>query len=111
MAFTYDVEETRGIALVGMSLSYALAGVLKRTAVLEPAAIEDAFEGALSSARNSSPPDDRSVILARQLLALMAGQLSTLKPESDQPNAMHRQIDDLIENQRTCGRGRQNSRS
>jgi hypothetical protein len=78
---TADATETRAIAIAGMSYAYALAGMLKRMGVLDPEAIEDTFEAALSSVENSLSPDDRSAAIARQLLDLMAAHLAAeVKP-------------------------------
>jgi hypothetical protein len=75
MAVT-DPGETRAISIAGMSLAYALAGVLKRMGALAPEAVENAFEAALSSVETAFPADDHSAALARQLLDLMGGQLA-----------------------------------
>lgn len=91
MSVSCNAEETRAIALAGMSFSYALAGVLKRTGVLGPEAMADAFEAALSGVENSFAPDDPSASLARQLLDLMSQQLTSVKPGSDQPRPMRPQ--------------------
>jgi hypothetical protein len=73
--------ETRAISIAGMSLAYALAGVLKRMGALGPEAVENAFEAALSSVETAFPADDGSAALARQLLDLMGGQLAAhVKP-------------------------------
>ena len=88
---TADAAETRAIAIAGMSYAYALAGMLKRTGVLDPEAIENTFEVALSSVENSLPPDDRSTAIARQLLDLMAvhmaAQVKPVKPTLDRSSA------------------------
>ena len=76
MTIIHDPEETRAIAIAGMSLSYALAGMLKRIGVLDTSAIEDTFETALSSLENTFSPDDRPATLARKLLDLMGEQLA-----------------------------------
>jgi hypothetical protein len=75
MAITSD-SETRAIAIAGTSFGYALAGALKRVGVLDPEAMEHAFEAALSGVENSFAPDDRAAALARQLLDLMGGHLA-----------------------------------
>lgn len=93
MAYACDPEETRAIAIAGMSFGYALAGMLKRMGVLDPVATEHTFEASLSGLENSFSPDDRSAALARQLLDLMGGQLaahvkplrSLLGPNQPQP--------------------------
>jgi hypothetical protein len=83
---TADAAETRAIAIAGMSYAYALAGMLKRTGVLDPEAIENTFEAALSSVENSLSPDDRSAAIARQLLDLMAAHLAAeVKPLKSSP--------------------------
>jgi hypothetical protein len=87
MTVTCDVDETRAIVLAGISLSYALAGMLKRAGVLDPEAIEDTFEVALSGVENSFAVGDASAALARQLLDLMGGQLAGPKPAPDQLRA------------------------
>ena len=74
MTVTCDVDETRAIVLAGMSLSYALAGMLKRAGALDPQAIEDTFGVALSGVEKSFSPDDPSAALARELLDLMGAQ-------------------------------------
>lgn len=68
--------ETRAISIAGMSLAYALAGILKRVGALAPEAVENAFEAALASVETAFPADDRSSALARQLLDLMGAQLA-----------------------------------
>jgi len=75
-----DPGETRAISIAGMSLAYALAGILKRMRALEPDAVDNAFEAALSSVEMSFPANDRSAALARQLLDLMGGQLAHVSP-------------------------------
>jgi hypothetical protein len=76
MTVSYDPEETRAIAVAGMVLGYALVGMLKRATVLDPEAINDTFEAALSSVETALSADDRSAALTRQLLDLMGGQLA-----------------------------------
>jgi len=76
LAVTGDPAETRAIAIAGMSFTYALVGMLKRTGVLDPNAIENAFDAALSGAESAASPDDRAAALARQLLDLMGGELA-----------------------------------
>ena len=93
MAVSCDVEQTRAVALVGMSLSYALAGVLKRAGVLDPEATENAFEAALSAVENSFSPDDPSAVLVLQLLDLMGRQLATLEPVSGQLRPIRHRTD------------------
>jgi hypothetical protein len=90
MPVACDVEETRAIALAGISLSYALAGMLKRVGALAPEAAEDAFLAALMGLEGSFSPDDPSAALARQLLDLMGGRMATLRPEPDQPQTGRR---------------------
>lgn len=81
MVTTCDHEETVGVAIAGISFTYALAGMLKRLGVLDPDAIEDAFEAALSSVENSFSPNDAAAIGARHLLELMASELAAnVKP-------------------------------
>ena len=75
-----DPGETRAISIAGMSLAYALAGILKRMGALEPDAVDNALEAALSSVEMSFPANDRSAALARQLLDLMGGQLAHVSP-------------------------------
>src|SRR5262249_45239379 len=79
---TCSAEETRAIALAGMSLSYALAGILKRVGVLGPEAMEDALGAALSGVENAFSAADPSAALARQLLDLMGERLAPIKPEA-----------------------------
>jgi len=80
MDMTYP-GETRAISIAGMSLAYALAGILKRMGALAPEAVDDAFEAALSSVESAFAADDCSAALARQLLDVMGGQLAThVKP-------------------------------
>jgi hypothetical protein len=76
MVTTCDHEETVGVAIAGISLTYALAGILKRVGLLDPEAIENAFEAALSSVENSFLPSDAAAMGARQLLELMASELA-----------------------------------
>jgi len=96
MAFTSDPVETRGIAIAGMSLGYALVGILKRTGALDPEAIEDTFEAALSSVENALSPDDRSAALARQLLDLMGERLAMhVKPLNPPPTTDERELESL----------------
>jgi hypothetical protein len=90
MPATCDSEETRAIALAGMSLSYALAGMLKRVGALAPEAAEDAFVAALLGVESSFSPNDPSAALARQLLDLMGGQLAALRPEPDHAHTLRR---------------------
>ena len=73
-----------------MSLSYALAGMLKRVGVLTPEAAEDAFVAALMGLENSFSPKDPSAATARQLLDLMGGQLAALRPEPDHAQTLRR---------------------
>jgi hypothetical protein len=76
MTIPCEPEETRAVAVAGMVLGYALAGVLKLASVLDPEAIGNTFEAALSSVETAFSPDDRSAALARQLLDLMGEQLA-----------------------------------
>src|SRR5262249_43068877 len=86
MATIRDPEETRAIAIAGMSFGYALAGMLKRMGVLGPDAMENAFEAAFSSVENAFSPHARSAALARQLLDLMGEQLAShVKPLGSTP--------------------------
>jgi hypothetical protein len=77
MANTLEPDETRAIAIAGMSLGLALAAMLKRMDVLDPESIEKAFEAALSALENTFPPEDRSAALARQLVDLMGATVSS----------------------------------
>lgn len=81
MANSCDPEETRAIAIAGMSLAYALVGMLKRKGVLDPEAIGHTLEAALLGAENAFSADDRGAALARELLDLMGGLLAAhVKP-------------------------------
>ena len=81
MVSACDPAETRAIAIAGMSFTYALVGMLKRTGVLDPNAVESTFDAALSGLENATSPTDRAAAIARQLLELMERQLAAhLKP-------------------------------
>jgi hypothetical protein len=86
LAAACDPAETRAIAIAGMSFTYALVGMLKRTGVLDPNAIESTFDAALSGLEHATSPTDRAAALARQLLELMERQLAAhLKPLTAPP--------------------------
>jgi hypothetical protein len=91
MAISRNPEEDRAIAVAGISVAYALAGILKRTGVLDPVAVECAFEAALSSVESAYPADDQSAALARQLLDLMGGQMAAhVRPPGSLPKSADR---------------------
>jgi hypothetical protein len=88
-----DPEETRAVALTGMCLSFALAGILKRMGALSPEAVTDALEAALSSVETAFPAADRSAAMARQFLDLMGEQLAShVKPLSSPPPSVEGRV-------------------
>jgi hypothetical protein len=79
------LDETKGMATVGMALGIGLLSRLEAKGLLTPHDVDEVLEGILSSLEDFLPPTDPGARSARALVDAMAGIAALRRTQSRSP--------------------------